>query len=230
MVKHRKLIHIAINMAMSADGKISTARRESFSLGSSRDRQMMSEIRARAGAVIIGAHTLTVDGFPLVVRDASLRTQRIARGLPPHPVNVILSTTLNIPHRKKIFSHPQTDRIIYTTRKATRSRIERFKQVAEVVVLPAQTISPKRIVDDLAKRGVKDILVEGGGEINYSFLKANLVDELYITLTPSIIGGRTSPTVVDGAGFLKDSRILLSLISARRYDDEVFLRYRVLDA
>lgn len=228
MKGHSSGISVAINMAMSADGKISSHRREPFQLGSSRDRQLMSVLRAQNDAIVIGSGTLRTDGYPLIVRDPALVKRRIARGEPPHPLNVIMSASLDLPLSKKLFHHPDTRRIVVTLRSAPQTRIARIERVAEVVKLPGKTVSPKRTLDLLVRRGCSRILLEGGGELNYSFLKAGLVDELYVTLAPTIIGGRTAPTVVDGRGFLRNTRLRLELLSSKRIENEVFLHYRIV--
>jgi 2,5-diamino-6-(ribosylamino)-4(3H)-pyrimidinone 5'-phosphate reductase len=220
--------HVSINMAMSADGKISTRRRETFSLGSSEDRRLMDVLRARCGAVVIGAQTLALDGWAIRVRDAAIRRKRAASGKPPHPLNVVVSTELDLPGRAQFFTFEDTEKLVITTKKASPSRIKRFEKVSEVVVIPRSRVKPADVLEILARRGIKKVLVEGGGALNFSFFRDNLVDELFVTVTPRILGGSDAPTPVDGAGFLADSHVHLELVSSRRRGDEMFLRYRVL--
>lgn len=218
--------HIIVNMAMSADGKISTRKRERMTFGSKNDRNLMDRLRSRADAVIIGAGTVSVDGFPLVVRNAAIRKERNKKKRSPHPANVILSRTLDIPARRPIFLHENIDRILFTTREATRERRKRFEKCCEVIVLPARNYL-HGVLNDLHARGMERILLEGGGALNFAFFKEALVDELYLTVTPRIIGGGGAPTVADGAGFRKDTQVNLELVSAKRIGQEVFLHYRV---
>ncbi|MBI4720016.1 MAG: dihydrofolate reductase family protein, partial [Chitinivibrionia bacterium] len=150
------------------------------------------------------------------------------RAASAQPINVILSNTLDIPLSKPLFRQPGTEKLVFTTRAASPERIRRAERCASVVVFPSKTVSPKRVVEYLGRRGVRRILVEGGGALNHSFIKARLVDEIYITVTPFVIGGSGAPTVVDGQGFLAHARVRLELVSCRRIKDEVFLRYRVL--
>jgi riboflavin-specific deaminase-like protein len=222
-----ELPYVLMNMAMSVDGKISTRHRESITLGTSQDRLLMDKIRAQVDAVIIGSGTLKADGFPLLVRNAEIRRWRTDRGLPSHPVNVLLSRTLDIPARKKFFSHPESKKIVYTSRLAEPAQRRKFEKYAEVVLVPARISYLKYVLTDLANRGFKKVLLEGGGELNYSFFHAGLVNEIYLTITPRIIGGGKAPTVVDGKGFLKHNHIELKLRSVKRIGDELFLRYMV---
>ena len=219
--------HVTINVAMSADGKISTHKRQSLSLGSREDRYLMDVLRAGADAVVIGAGTLRQDGWAIRVRDAELRKTRLSRRGSPHPLNVVLSHRLDLRASSQFFSHARTEKLVITTRRAPEARRKRLSKHAEVITLRKKKITAKDVVDILSKRGVKRILVEGGGELNYAFLKEKLIDEIYITVTPRILGGAAAPTPVDGKGFLRDTHVQLELASSRRVGDEVFLRYRV---
>jgi len=218
---------VIVNMAMSADGKISSRRRETFPLGSAEDRRLMDVLRARADAVIIGANIVRLDGYAIRVRNKDLRDRRKRERGNAHPLNVVLTTTLDLPLGAQFFTHPRTPRLVVTTRQAPKARVERARRVADVEVLPRRRIDPQRVVDLLAARGCRHLLLEGGGELNYSFFERGLVDELFITVTPRILGGRDAPTVVDGKGFLAADHPDLNLVSCRRRGDEVFLRYRV---
>jgi 2,5-diamino-6-(ribosylamino)-4(3H)-pyrimidinone 5'-phosphate reductase len=228
-MKERNKPYVALNVAVSADGKISTGGRESFALGSGMDRKFMSVLRAKADAVVIGAGTLRVDGFPLVVRDRRLVKERIASGKTPHPLNVLLSNDLDLPRGKKFFHHPETEKIVFTTRTAPRDAVEFLARHAKIVVQPRKRVSARLVVSRLAQMGVANILLEGGGELNFSFVQAGLVDEIYITITPRLVGGSGAPTMLDGKGFSRDSLRRLRLEYAERFGDELFLKYRVID-
>ena len=228
MTSARQRPHVGVNMAMSADGKVSTRRRETFSLGSRLDRYLMDVLRAGVDAVVIGARTLSLDGWAIRVRDAAVRERRARRRGTPHPLNVVVSTDLRLPAGAQFFTCADTEKLVITTRRAPASRVRRFSRAAEVVVLPAARILPRDVLRVLADHGVRRVLVEGGGTLNFSFFRDNLVDEVFLTVTPVIVGGESAPTPVDGRGFLKDSLIRLKLVSSRRRGEEVFLKYRVI--
>lgn len=217
--------HVIVNMAVSVDGRINSRTRERFALGSEHDRRLMDVLRERADAVLIGAGTVRHDGHPMLLRYPDLVARRKKRGQSPHPVNVVLSGDLDIPLRR-FFAGDATKRIIFTTRRASAARVRKFQRVAEVVVLPGKHPSPARVVHELLKRGLKKLILEGGGEVHFPFAKAGLVDEWYITITPRLIGGRNAPSFLDGEGFLKKDHIQLKLVSLRRVKDELFLRYK----
>jgi len=216
---------IIVNMAVSVDGRINSRRREHFSLGSKHDRRLMDELRAAADAVIVGAGTVRHDGHPMMIRYPDLRAMRVSQGWSPHPANVVLSSDLDIPLRP-FFSRDDIHRLIFTTKQATKTRVRKFEQVAEVIVLPGKTPAPARIVAELRRRGMRGLVLEGGGEVHFAFAKAGLIDDWYMTLTPRLIGGRDAPSYMDGLGFLKKNHIELKLVSEDRVGDELFLHYR----
>ncbi|MCI0452636.1 MAG: dihydrofolate reductase family protein [Candidatus Latescibacteria bacterium] len=214
-------------MAVSVDGRITTREREHVSLGSERDRRLMDELRARADAVVVGAGTVRHDGSPMRIRYEDLRERRAARRLPVHPVNVVLSRALDLSVRSRFFASQETRRIVFTTKRAPKARVRAFERVAEVVVLPGTELSPRSVMAALARRGCRRVLLEGGGEVHFAFAEAGLVGEVYVTVTPRLIGGKNAPSLLDGEGFLWKDHVRLRLVSARRAGEEVFLRYRV---
>lgn len=217
--------YVTVNMATSLDGRISTRRRETVTLGTRNDRHLMDVLRWRSDAVIVGAGTVRSDGYPVLVRDPAVRRRRPRRD-PLHPVNVVLSRGLDMPVTRGIFQHADTRKLVFTTRAAPANRVRRFERVAEVVVLPGRTLPPRAVLSELWRRGLKRVLLEGGGELHYAFAREGCVDEIYVTLTPHLIGG-PAPSLLDGRGFLWEEHPRLELVSSRRVGDEVFLRYRV---
>jgi len=141
-------------------------------------------------------------------------------------VNVVLSHALEMPTARGIFEHPDTEKIVFTTRLAPAARIRRFQRLAEVVVLPRRTLPVAVVLGKLRERGFRKVLLEGGGHLHFAFARGGCVDEIYVTVTPHLIGG-PAPSLLDGRGFLWKDHPLLELVSSRRVGDEVFLRYRV---
>ena len=219
--------HVSVNMAMSLDGKITTYRREDISLGTKHDRRLMDELRADAKAVIVGSGTVRHDGFPIHMRYPDLEARRVARGWPPHPINVTMSRTLDLPSNRPFFQHANTEKIVFTTNAAPDARVKRFSRFAEVLVLPKRTLSPTTVLENLRQRGVDRVLLEGGGEVHFAFAKEGAIDDVYITLTPRLIGGAAAPTIMDGKGFLAADHLNLRLLTTERIGDELFLKYTV---
>ena len=220
--------HILLNYAMSLDGKISTEHRDPVLFTSKIDRGLMDEIRADVDAVLIGAGTLRAEEPPVRIRSARRRDERARTGKSPHPVSVILSRTMLLPVEGRYWKDDQVERIIATTNQAPDERILPFKDKAEVIRSGRHAVDLGELCRLLYDRGISRLLVEGGGEVNMAFWEAGLVDEVYLTLCPVVIGGRNAPTAADGTGFTLDSIRKLRLIESRRVGQELFLRYRMV--
>jgi len=177
---------------------------------------------------VIGARTLSLDGWAIRVRDPEIRKRRARTRGALHPLNVVLTSDGKLPSKCEFFTHPETEKLVITTRRAPETRVRRLRKMAEVVVLPGQRVRARDVLEVLAARGARRVLVEGGGTLNFSFFREGLVDEIYITVTPMILGGAAAPTPVDGRGFLKKAQVRLRLASLRRRGDEIFLRYCVV--
>jgi riboflavin-specific deaminase-like protein len=203
------------NLAISLDGKIATAGRGFLPLGTRRDLEEMLKLRKRCDAVLIGASTLRPYKKP-----------SLSGGKGRQPVNVVLSSSLTgLSPSWPFFKDARIRRILITTSRAPAARRKHFERSCEVVVLP-RGAGARRILRELSRRGISKLAVEGGGTVMWLFARENLIDEYHVTLTPRILGGRESPTLVDGLGFAPARVLNLKLVSCRRKGDELFLVYR----
>jgi len=222
---------VLINMAMTADGKIATANRAVSSFGSRRDHDHLLALRATADAVMAGARTVDLNPINLGPGSAKYRRLRLRRGLAEYNLRVIVSRSGTVSPAAEVFKHRFSPIIILAARRASERRLQGLRAVAdEVKICGTEEINFHRALRWLRERwGVKRLLCEGGGELNDALFRAGLVDELHLTVCPSIFGGRAAPTIADGlgAGALA-SGVRLELQSARRQGDEMYLVYRVL--
>jgi 5-amino-6-(5-phosphoribosylamino)uracil reductase len=224
---------VTLNVALSADGKLAPVDGGKVSFGGAEDRAQMELLRAEADGVLIGGGTLRVEDPPLVIRDPELRGRRVAAKGSPHPRNIAVCSVLpeNL-ERMNFFRSPDTDKLVFTTERTPRGLLEGAKRYVQVEVVPAHESGRVNLVEVLRRlvaMGVGHLLLEGGGELNFSMLQAGLIDEIYMTICPFIFGGRTAPTPFDGAGFGRDSVCKLSLVSHRvGLRGEIFVRYRIM--
>jgi len=214
-----------LNVAVSLDGKIASAARELPTFPSDEDRRMMDRIRARSDAVLIGASTLRATDFPLRIRSAALRRRRVASGRSEQPLNIVLSASLGIPLNGRFFSDSGTRRLVVTTAGSPVRKQEVARRCSEVLVWKGKQIDLRRLMRELYRRGVRELLLEGGGRTNFEFFRQGLVDEIYMTLCPWVIGGAASPTPVDGAGFRPREFQQFSPTRVGRVGGEIFLHY-----
>lgn len=220
--------YILLNYALSLDGKLSTEQRDPVRFTSRIDRGLMDEIRADADAVLIGAGTLRAEDPPVRIKTARRRDERRRLGKPPHPVSVILSRSMQLPRAGRYWEDDQVERIIATTEQAKDEQVLAFKDLAEVIRAGRTSVDLHEFCRMLADRGIGRLLVEGGGQVNMAFWEAGLVDEVYLTLCPVVIGGSTAPTAADGRSFASDGLRKLRLVETRRVGQELFLRYRAV--
>lgn len=222
-----RLPFLSINMASTIDGKIAPASRGPVKLGSAYDSRRMSELRAEADGVVMGAGTFRAYPKPLKVRFPALIRARIRRRQPEQPATVIISSRLDLPKRVTPFEQAhEVRRIVFTTRRAPAGKRTRLERAGvEVIVAPGARPSPRFVLKKLASLGFRRVLLEGGGEVNASFFEAGLVNRIYLTLCPSLLGGSTAPTIFDGRGFAFRERSFWRLREARKRGHEIYLIY-----
>jgi 2,5-diamino-6-(ribosylamino)-4(3H)-pyrimidinone 5'-phosphate reductase len=220
---------VCINMAMTADGKITSASREEPAFASRLDRKTMDRLRAEADAVLVGAGTLRADDPPLHVRDPEMKARRSALGKPDGLVNVLVTASAQIdPHSRFFTGGTATGRIVATVEDAPKDHLARLAEVAEVWTVGRGAVDLLALLTRLKARGIERLLVEGGGELNWGFLRDDLVDELYVTIAPALLGGRDAPTPFEGDGLPMAGRRRMRLVSSEVVDGEIFCRYAVI--
>lgn len=209
---------IITNTAVTLDGRISASKSGHKRFASEEDLKQMSLLRNMVDAILVGGMSFRAYPHPLFPNPA-----HVPVGLRAEPIwNVVVSRTMKF-NLKADFLKPKVP--IRPLFLAPKKNIPKsFPLASEGSLKP---ITPRWIVDVLARRGVKTLLIEGGGDIIHQFLKSKLVDEMYITLCPKIIGLKGAPTLADGAGFSGLTKNL-QLRDFRLKEGELFLHYRVL--
>jgi 5-amino-6-(5-phosphoribosylamino)uracil reductase len=209
------------NTAMSADGKIGTFRHDHIAVGSPEDRRVMSELRARADAVLVGGKTFRNWPLPMIERAAHLPWP-LRRERPM--LNAVLTRRGVLEAAPDRWPDPRVELLVLGGPELDAdAHAGRFGAAVETTPEPDIGWA----LDRLATRGCRNVLIEGGGDLIFRCLDADRLDELFITVCPLIIGGAGAPTPADGPGFDADHLRRLRLLEARHHGDEVFLRYAV---
>jgi riboflavin-specific deaminase-like protein len=215
---------------MTADGKIAFANHRFAPFAGKRDQQHMMELRATADAVMCGARTVDLSPATLGTGGANYRRLRLKRGLKECNLRVIVSGSGSIDPNAEIFKRRFSPIIILTTERASASSLRRLRELADDVKICGKTEINFHAAFQWLRRkwNVKRLLCEGGGELHGALIRAGMLDELHLTISPKIFGGRTSPTIADGEGFQKLSEVAqLKLKSSRRVGNELFLVFKV---
>ena len=204
---------VLVNMAVTADGKIATANRAVSSFGSPRDQKHLLELRATADAVMAGARTVDSNAINLGPGGAQYQKLRRRRGLAEYNLRVIVSGSGSLNPEAEVFKHRFSPIIVLTTRRTSAVKLKWLRTLADQVkVCGDRDVNLRRALRWLRQRhGVKRLVCEGGGDLNDAMFRADLVDELHLTICPLIFGGRNSPTIAEGSGFA-------SLAMARRFE------------
>jgi 2,5-diamino-6-(ribosylamino)-4(3H)-pyrimidinone 5'-phosphate reductase len=225
-----RLPFVFINVATTVDGKLAPHTRRFIPFSSRRDQQRLFELRAQADAVMSGARTVDLGLVDLGPGPAPYRQLRRKRGLAEYNLRVVVSGAATLKPEAEIFRHRFSPIIVLTTSRAPRRRVQALRQVADEVKICGE----KEVDFVQALRWLRDewqvrrLLCEGGGEINAGLFRQQVVDELHVTVSPLIFGGRNAPTLADGEGIAEvDQATRLRLTSWRRVGDELFLVYRV---
>ncbi len=222
----RNLPYVIVNMAMSADGKITTANRAVSTFGSRRDLEHLLELRATADAVMTGARTVQAQQLNLGPGPERFRRLRLKRGLAEYNLRVVVSGRASVSPNAHIFTKRFSPIIVLTTRRAPKHRLSRLEAAGAIVkICGKDKINFRTALRWLYTRwGVRRLVCEGGGELNDALFKAGLVDELHLTICPLIFGGANAPTIADGKGMPKLALgSVFRLKSVKRTGNELFL-------
>lgn len=202
------------NTAITLDGRISTAHGTHRRFGSKNDLKRMSMIRNLSDAILVGGNCFRLWPYPLIPDKTFVKPRKKIWW------NVVLSNTMRVPIMQKFLTDKRVKPLFFTSKKTVSKKFP-----CDVVQCKGR-ITPRFIVRELAKRGVHTLLIEGGGDLIYQFFKAGLIDEMHVTLCPKLIGRRYAPTICDGEGFQNPEIRNLRLVSSRRVNGEIFLKYK----
>jgi len=209
--------HVIFSAAITLDGKLATRTGDS-KLSSKKDKIRVHKLRSKVDAILVGKNTVKIDDPLLSVRNIKKK----------NPVRIILDSNATIRTSSRILKTcSKIPTIIAVSKSAQKKNLQRLeKSPVQVIVCGKHTVDVKKLLGILKKKGIKNILVEGGGITNWAFMKENLVDEAIITVTPYLVGGITATTLVDGDGFSTIAKsIRLKLKNVTKIKNEVILHY-----
>jgi riboflavin-specific deaminase-like protein len=219
-VADRSMPWLRVNFVSSIDGA-ATRSGLSGGLSSLADKRVFDVLRRLADAVMVGAGTVRSEGYGPMRLDARSARWREENGLPPHPVFVIVSGALRLDPASRVFTEAPVRPIVLTTTRAPRDSIDAMQRVADVVVCGDDGIDPDVAQRALLERELRQVLCEGGPTLFGSLLAADAVDELCLTISPTLEAG-DAPRIARGA--LPDYR-RMALEHALLAGESLLLRY-----
>jgi 2,5-diamino-6-(ribosylamino)-4(3H)-pyrimidinone 5'-phosphate reductase len=217
-------MQVIVNSAMTVDGKIATHQGDS-AISSKDDLIRVHKLRDSVDGIIVGISTVLADNPRLTIR--------LGRKQPKekHLTRIIIDSMGRIPLDSQILRTASKIKTIVAVTKLAHMNVRRKikKTGAIVIVAGTNTVDLKRVLWTIQKMGIKKILVEGGGEINWSLFSLGIVNELIVTIAPKIVGGRQATTLVEGEGYSRVSQGLkLQLKKVRMQNSgEVVLHYKL---
>ncbi|GIE97349.1 RibD family protein [Paractinoplanes rishiriensis] len=217
-----------LSCGMSIDGYLDDAAQERLLLSNEADFDRVDDVRAGCDAILVGAATIRQDDPRLMVRSAERRAARVARGEQPHPVKVTVTSRCDIDPAAKFFALGEVDKLVYCASHRLASARERLGAVATVID-GGDPVDLGRVTADLAGRGVRRLMVEGGGTMHTQFLTAGLADELQLVVAPFFVGDSRAPRFVSDGDFPWGPGHRATLAEVRQIGDVVLLRYALSD-
>ena len=217
-----------INVAVTADGKMDTYERRGAAISSAADKARVDKLRAEADAIMVGGRTLLEEDPKLTVKSEALRAERVARGLTPNPIKVGIVTNADHLPDSDFLNFGSARVVIFTTDSTSKAQVEYLRsRNVEVYVHHSERVDLNKALRTLFELGVKRLMVEGGGTLNFELLRLGLVDELTIYVAPMIFGGESAPTLAAGPGAARSEAVPLRFVSSEVHEDGgVILKYQ----
>jgi len=199
--------YIILNTAMSLDGRIAR-KGERVVFSNELDKARRDDIRKSVDGVMVGINTVLIDNSKLTVSEKREE----------NPARIIIDGHGKVPDDANVLND-KAKNIVVVSMDAEPYRIEELSRKASVIVCGDDEVDVVKLMDELYKRGIKRVLLEGGGHLNKSMLEANLIDEIYVSIAPVVIGDGVN--LVEG---VMDER-KLTLAGIRQIGDMVVLKY-----
>ena len=222
--------YVVVNIAMSADGKISTRERRQVRISGAQDFSRVDRLKAGCDAVMVGIGTVLADDPSLTVKSEECRKYRRNRGWDDHPVRIVVDSSGRIPPEASILHKGEGKRVVAVSKRADAAKIALLEKKARVIGAGEDKVDLCALMNELGAMGIHRVMVEGGGTLIAGLIEAGLVNEIYTFIGNIIIGGKDAPTFTEGEGFILESAFpRLTLREARRIEEGILLHWNVED-
>jgi 5-amino-6-(5-phosphoribosylamino)uracil reductase len=213
-----------LSCSVSLDGYLAGAGQQRLLLSNDDDLDRVDAVRATCDAILVGAATVRNDNPRLLVRAATRRAERVARGLPPSPAKVTVTRRGVLDPGAEFFTAGPAEKLVYCTSSAV-SRARTALADRATVVDGGDFLDVEWLSRDLRSRGVQRLMVEGGTTLHTQFLTADLADELHLVVAPFFVGDARARRFVTDGRFPWNPDRRATLAEVRQIGDVVLLRY-----
>jgi len=191
---------VTVKSAMTLDGKIATRTSSSRWITSAEAREDVHRLRHESGAILVGVQTILHD-------DSQLNT-RLPDGR--NPLRVILDSTLRLPEDARVVTDGEAPTWIFTGPNPDPDKRARLEAAGVRVfeTTGGERVNLEQVLDTLGASEISSLLVEGGGQVNASFVEQGLADKLVLYVAPKLVGGQGAPTFLEGLGVAEMSEAI----------------------
>ena len=195
-----------------------------LALSNDADFDRVDDLRASCDAILVGAGTVRCDNPRLLVRSQVRRDERTVRGLAPSPVKVTVTGRAELDAGAEFFTAGDGEKLVYCASASVADARARLGPIATIVD-GGQPVEMRTVTQDLGARGVRRLMVAGGGNVHTQFLTDDLADELQLVVAPCFVGDSRATRFVSDGRFPWHPDRRATLAEVRQIGDVVLLRY-----
>jgi len=216
--------YTVLSCGTSIDGYLDNGGDQRLVLSNEADLDRVDAVRASCDAILVGAATVRNDNPRLLVRDHARRQERVGRGLKPSPMKVTVTSRAELDDEAQFFTTGDCAKLIYCASPLFEQATLRFGQ-RSTVIDGGDPVDMTCVSEDLYRRGVRRLMVEGGGTVLTQFLTEDLADELQLVIAPLFVGNSGAHRFVGDGTFPWNPGRRAILADVQRIEDVVLLRY-----
>lgn len=211
---------VVLNAGMTLDGKIASKSRD-VEISCKEDLERVHEIRKGTDAIMVGIGTILDD-------DPRLTVHKVPGKRDDNPLRVVADSTARTPPDARVLNE-DAKTVIAVSEAAPKDRVSWLEKKAEIIVCGESKVDLECLMKRLYGMGVKTLLLEGGGNLNWGMLERDLIDEVKVAISPRIVGGKDALTLVEGEGFERIREgVKLKLKKHYQLGRDLILEYEVL--